>query len=81
MYARFMSGQFAKAGIKGLERRAVPIGEQGWVLSGGGAPDGIVWVVWRSGRVAGSVAGWNLARDVVVALAGKQQRRIAAALR
>jgi hypothetical protein len=81
MYVRFSSGQFARFGAKGLERRPVQIGEQGFVLSGGGAADGVVWVVWRSGRVAGSVAGWNVARDTVVTLARKQQRRIAAALR
>jgi hypothetical protein len=81
MYVRFASGQFAKAGIKGLERDPARIGDQGWVLSGGGAPDGVVWVVWRSGRVAGFFAGWNFDRDTVVAFARKQQRRIAAALR
>jgi hypothetical protein len=81
MYVRFASGQFSRSGIKGLDRRPVRIGEQGWVLSGGGAPDGVVWVVWRSGRVAGSIAGWNVARNAVVVLARKQQRRIAAALR
>jgi hypothetical protein len=81
MYVRFASGQFARAGAKGLQRRQVRIGDQGFVLSGGGAADGVAWVVWRSGHVTGFVAGWNVGRDTVVALARKQQRRIAAALR
>lgn len=55
----------------------VRIGTEGWVF--GGPVDTIVF--WRSGRTFAWVLGVNMTRQPTLALARKQQRRIAAVLR
>jgi len=77
-YVDVAAASLRSSGIKGLERSPAHIGDSGYVFHGG--RDGTVaWVVWRSGAVTGTVVGWGLPRDATLALARKQQRRIAAA--
>ncbi len=71
---------FRTSGVKGLRRTAVRIGDEGFVFHGGGNSQ-LAWVSWRSGRVGATLAGWGVPRSTTIALARKQQRRIAAALR
>jgi hypothetical protein len=78
MYVELAAGSLRSAGIRGLRRSAVDIGDAGYVFHGGRSGS-IAWVVWRSGSVAGMVVGWGVRRDVSMALARKQQRRIAIA--
>jgi len=61
-------------------RIRVEIGAGGWLYRGK-QPEPFALVVFREGRVFGGVAGIRDARKLVVGLARKQQRRIAAALR
>ena len=77
-YIGLAATSFRNSGIKGLRRSTIRLGEEGYVFHGG-ASDGVVWVVWRSGTVAGMVVGWGLSRATGVGLARKQQRRIASA--
>lgn len=78
MYLDIASDGLRSSGIKGLRRSPAHIGDSGYVFHGG--PNGTVaWVVWRSGAVTGTVVGWGMPRDTTLALARKQQRRIAAA--
>ena len=79
MYVDIAADSPRSSGIKGLRRSPARIGDSGYAFHGG--PNGTVaWVVWRSGAVAGTVVGWGLPRETTLAIARKQQRRIAAAL-
>ena len=71
---------FRTSGGKGLRRTAVRIGDEGFVLYGG-VDSQLAWVSWRSGRVTATLAGWGVPRSTTIALARRQQRRIAAAPR
>jgi hypothetical protein len=66
------------SGIKGLRRSTIRLGDQGYVFHAGATAE-LAWVVWRFGEVTGVVAGWGVPRDVSIALARKQQRRIVSA--
>ncbi|MGH3077995.1 MAG: hypothetical protein ACRDPZ_07395 [Gaiellaceae bacterium] len=67
-----------KSGTSGQQRAPMRIGAGGWIYWAGGLYH---LVAWRHGRVFAGVAGAQIARARLVALARVQQRRIAAALR
>jgi len=75
-YVDLAASSLRSSGIKGLRRSPIEIGDAGYVFHGG-RTGRVAWVVWRSGVVAGTVVGWGVPRDVAVALARTQQRRIA----
>ena len=77
-YVDLAAGSLRASGIKGLRKSVIRLGDQAYVFHGGRTGE-IAWVVWRSGRVAGTVVGWGLQRDITLSLARTQQRRIAAA--
>jgi hypothetical protein len=77
-YVSAAAAGFRTAGIKGLRRSSIRLGDQGYVFHAGASAE-LAWVVWRSGEVCGVVVGWGVPRDVSIALARKQQRRIASA--
>jgi hypothetical protein len=77
-YVDLAADSLRASGIKGLRKSVIRLGDEAYVFHGG--PTGeIVWVVWRSGRVAGTVVGWGVQRAVTLSLSRTQQRRIAAA--
>ena len=77
--ARMMLARVHQAWLKlahGDPWGRVRIGNEGWFF--GGQVDTAVY--WRNGRAVGLVLGINLSKKRTLALARKQQRRIAAAL-
>lgn len=68
------------SGISGQSRSSLRIGTSGVVYWSGGSVRQTL-VLWRHGRVFSGLNGFVLSRAQVIALARKQQRRIAAALR
>lgn len=72
--------EVGKAGIKGFRPRPLRIGDGGW-FAYRKLSDELAWVLWRSGRVVGSVSGFGIRPVETLALARAQQKRIAAATR
>jgi hypothetical protein len=71
--------ELRRAGIKGLRRHAVALGDGGGLWDGGASSE-LAFVGWRRERVFGYVAGWGIRSDVILRLARLQDRRIAKAL-
>jgi hypothetical protein len=74
----FADAELRKAGIKGLRRSRVEIGSEGWIYWGGSGDFALAVVAWRHRRVFASIATSGLSRSTTLAIARKQQRRIAA---
>ena len=72
--------EWRKAGVTGQRRARAGIGAEGWVHWVPSSSLSYTLVVWRHGRVFGGVAGRGIARESTLALAGAQQRRMAAGL-
>jgi len=83
-FLRMLDREARRESTGSLERRSVDIGAQGWIYTVR-APDRITVVVWRHGRVVAQVncscSKTSGKQALALALARKQQRRIAAALR
>jgi hypothetical protein len=79
-YVELSASTLRRSGIAGLRRSPAAIGDGGYVFHGGPAGE-LAWVLWRSGGVAGMVAGWGVPRSTTLALARTQQGRIAGATR
>jgi hypothetical protein len=69
-----------KRGDRPSGRQPARVGEESWMYWDG-APAFYVHVVWRQGRVLGSVNSWGIGRQQTLALAKVQQHRIATAVR
>ena len=80
MMLDFFAREVGKSGIKGLVRSRLRLGDEAWIYRGR-SPFAFTVVAWRYGRVFAGVAGAGITRGETIALARKQQRRIAAALR
>jgi hypothetical protein len=72
--------EMRKGGIRGLVRLRVGLGGGGWLYTGRVEP-AFVLVVWSYRRAFAGVVTTGLSRAATLALARKQQRRIADALR
>ena len=72
--------EYQRSGISGLTRDRAGIGTESVVFWAGGRA-GHTFVLWRYRRVWAGVAGIGLGKQRTLALARKQQHRIAAALR
>jgi hypothetical protein len=69
-----------KIGIRGFIRTQLELGDEGWMYRSR-TPAQFTIVTWRSGRVFAGLGTTGLTNARTRALAQKQQRRIAAALR
>jgi hypothetical protein len=76
----YFDEEMRKAGIKGLYRSRLALGDEAW-LYGDRKGEVITFVVWREGRVFSGVVGNGITRARTLALARLQQRRVAAAVR
>jgi len=76
----YFASEMQKAGISGLRRSRLAIGDGGWLYAD---REGRVFtiVVWRDGRVFAAVASSGIGRTRTLSLARVQQRRVAAAFR
>jgi len=68
------------SGLKGLKRARAGVGAESWIYWQASASGSAV-AIWRYGAAFAGVQGLGLSKARVLALARKQQRRIAAALR
>ena len=68
------------SGLKGLKRARVGVGAESWIYWQASASSSAV-AIWRYGAAFAGVQGLGLSKAGVLALARKQQRRVAAALR
>jgi hypothetical protein len=77
----FADAELRKSGIRGLRRSRVKIGSEGWIYWGGLGDVAIAVIAWRHNRVFAAVATSGLPRSSTLAIARKQQRRIATVIR
>ena len=71
--------EYRRSGVSGLMRDRAGIGTESVIFWGGGRT-GHAFVLWRYGRVWAGVAGIGVGKQRTLALARKQQQRMAAAL-
>ena len=79
MYGWF-AGQLRRQGVKGTRISALALGDEAVALSVGGGGLSLTVVAWRQGRVFSVVGGAGLTKARVLALARRQQQRVASAL-
>jgi hypothetical protein len=76
---RAVNADRIKRGGRAYRRESVGLGDEASLYRSKETPK-FTLLLWRTGRVVGSVSTWGLGRDRTVALARVQQRRIADAL-
>ena len=79
-YLVALDREMRRAGIAGLARTAAPLGSEGLVFGGAVVGSAYTLVFWRVGRAVGAVVGIDVPKARTVALARRQQLRMARAL-
>jgi hypothetical protein len=76
---RALNAERVKRGSRAYRRRAVAVGDEATMYSSRRGPR-IELILWRSGRAVAALTTWGLSRDATLALARRQQHRIAKTL-
>ncbi len=70
-----LNAERVKRGVRAYRHESLVLGDEASLYRSTQAPK-FTLVLWRTGRVVGSLSTWGLGRDRTVALARVQQRRV-----
>ncbi len=73
----YADSDLRRAGVKGLRRSAIDLGAEGWLYWGGSGDSALAVAGWRHGRVFAALTTWGMSKRATLALAMRQERRIA----